>query len=288
VRRRKRQRLGESTVPAKRLAAERPDQVWALDFQFDQTADGRILKLLHVVDEFTREALEIECRRRIDADATVSTLERLVAARGRAPQHIRCDNGPELTANAIKDWCRFSGAGSAYIEPGSPWQNPYVESFGSRVRDELLGIELFSSLAEATVMVADWREDYNERRPHSALQMMAPAKFAKAWREAVAEGKVIPFTDPAKALRSPENSSSSVPTGENVPDSAPAAVGGAPAALLRSLRARSARRRYSYPSHQQQPPTLTAGGPMNGVRPQCRRPQSLQLVQRADRARQQV
>jgi hypothetical protein len=147
---------------------------------------------------------------------------------------FRCDNGPELTANAIKDWCRFSGAGSAYIEPGSPWQNPYVESFGSRVRDELFGIELFSSLAEAKVMVADWREDYNERRPHSALQMMAPAKFAKAWREAVAEGKVIPFTDPAKALRSPENSSSSVPTGENVPDSAPAAVGGAPAALLRS------------------------------------------------------
>jgi putative transposase len=182
VRRRKRQRLGSSTVPAKRLVAERPDHVWAIDFQFDQTADGRILKLLHVVDEFTREALAIECRRRIDADATVAVLDRLAAVRGRAPRFIRCDNGPELTANALRDWCRFSRAGSAYIEPGSPWQNPYVESFGSRIRDELLAVELFSCLAEAKVMVEDWREDYNEHRPHSALAMSAPARFARAWR----------------------------------------------------------------------------------------------------------
>jgi transposase InsO family protein len=182
VRRRKRRRLGTSTVPAKRLRAKRPDHVWALDFQFDQTADGRILKLLHVVDEFTREALAIECRRRIDADATVAVLERLVGERGRAPEHIRCDNGPELTANALRDWCRFARAGSAYIEPGSPWQNPYVESFGSRVRDELLSVELFACLAEARIMVEDFREDYNERRPHSALQMAAPARFAHAWK----------------------------------------------------------------------------------------------------------
>jgi hypothetical protein len=113
------QRLGESTVPASRLRAVRPDRVWALDFQFDQTADGRIVKLLHVVDEFTREALEMECERRIDADSTVVTLERLVELRGCAPEFIRCDNGPELTANALRDWCRFSGAGTAYIEPGS-------------------------------------------------------------------------------------------------------------------------------------------------------------------------
>ena len=202
VRRRKRQRLGESTVPADRLRAERPDQVWALDFQFDQTADGRVLKLLHVVDECTREALAIECARRIDSDATVATLERLVAVRGRAPEQIRCDNGPELTANALRDWCRFSGAGSAYIEPGSPWQNPFVESFGSRVRDELLAGELFSSLAEAQVMAADWREDYNERRPHSALGMTAPARFAAAWRESAGDGGADPAM-PAAALRSP-------------------------------------------------------------------------------------
>ncbi len=110
-RRRKRRRLGESTVPADRLSAERPDHVWALDFQFDQTADGRTLKLLNIVDEFTREALEMSCERRIDADQTVAVLDRLTRERGTAPEHIRCDNGPELTANALKDWCRFSGAG---------------------------------------------------------------------------------------------------------------------------------------------------------------------------------
>jgi putative transposase len=181
-RRRKRQRLGESTVPAERLYAKRPNDVWALDFQFDQTADGRILKLLHVVDEYTREALRVKCARRIDADATVAVLERLVSERGCAPAHIRCDNGPELTANALRDWCRFAGAGSAYIEPGSPWQNPYVESFGSRIRDELLGVELFETLVEAQVLVEDWRIDYNFRRPHSALGMMAPARFASSWR----------------------------------------------------------------------------------------------------------
>ena len=234
ARRRKRQRLGDSTVPAKRLAAERPDHVWALDFQFDQTADGRILKLLHIVDEFTREALEVRCARRIDADHTVSRLERIVSETGRVPELIRCDNGPELTANALRDWCRFSGAGSAYIEPGSPWQNPYVESFGSRIRDELLAVEQFSCLAEAKVMVEDWRHDYNERRPHSALAMMAPARFAKAWAQAVKEGKVVPFADPAKALRSTEHVSFSTPPGENVPDPPPGAIGNAPAALLRS------------------------------------------------------
>jgi putative transposase len=123
-RRRKRQRLGDSTMPSDRLRAEHPDHVWALDFQFDQTADGRILKLLHVVEEFTREALAIECRRRIDADATVAVLERLVAERGTAPRSIRCDNGPEMTANALRDWCRFSRAGSAYIEPARPGRTP--------------------------------------------------------------------------------------------------------------------------------------------------------------------
>jgi putative transposase len=180
--RRKRQRLGDSTVPAERLRAEHPDHVWAIDYQFDQTADGRILKLLNIVDEFTREALAIECRRRIDADHTVAVLDRLVAERNTAPAFIRCDNGPELTANALRDWCRFSKAGSAYIEPGSPWQNPYVESFGSRLRDELLAVELFSCLAEAQVVIEDWRQDYNQQRPHSALGMMTPNAFSVGYR----------------------------------------------------------------------------------------------------------
>jgi putative transposase len=233
-RRRKRRRLGESTVPAERLSAERPDHVWALDFQFDQTADGRTLKLLNIVDEFTREALQMSCERRIDADQTVAVLDRLTVERGTAPEHIRCDNGPELTANALRDWCRFSGAGSAYIDPGSPWQNAYVESFNSRVRDELLAVEQFSCLAEAQVMLADWREDYNEHRPHSALAMMAPARFARAWSQAAQEGKVIPFTSPVKALRSPENAPASTAQAENHAETAPGAAEAAPAALLRS------------------------------------------------------
>jgi putative transposase len=151
-RRRKRQRLGESTVPAARLRAQWPGHVWALDFQFDQTADGRVLKLLHVVDAF--------------------------------PEHIRCDNGPELTAQALRDWCRFARTATAFIEPGSPWQNPYVESFGARVRDELLDVEQFSCLAEARVVIGDWREDYNHRRPHSALAMQPPAAVAAEWTPA--------------------------------------------------------------------------------------------------------
>jgi putative transposase len=208
VRKRKRQRLGESTVPASRLAAERPDQVWALDFQFDETADGRILKLLHVVDEFTREALAVRCERRIDADETVATLERLVVERGRSPEHVRCDNGPELTANALRDWCRFSGAGASYIEPGSPWQNPYVESFGSRIRDELLAVEQFSCLAEARVMVADWRHDYNHHRPHSSLGRVPPARFAAGWHPE--NGRPATHTDTSEGRRTPH--SASIPT----------------------------------------------------------------------------
>ena len=180
VRKRKRRWLGDSTVPATRLRAERPNHVWAFDFQFDQTAEGRGLKLLNIVDEFTREALVMLVERSIDADRTVSELERLVAARG-APELLRMDNGPEMTANALRDWCESSDTGTAYIDPGSPWQNPFVESFHSRVRDELLDVELFACLAEAQVVIGDWREDYNRHRPHSSLGMRAPAVFAAEW-----------------------------------------------------------------------------------------------------------
>ena len=164
------------------MRAERPDHVCALDFQFDVTQDGRILKLLHVVDEHTREALAIEVERRIDADRTVSALERIVAARGRPPELLRMDNGPELTANALRDWCRFSGAGTAYIEPGSPWENPFVESFASRVRDEVLAVEAFDSLTEAKIVIEEWRNTYNTRRPHSSLNWKTPAAYAADWR----------------------------------------------------------------------------------------------------------
>ena len=179
-RRRKRRRLGESTVPAQRLRAERPGHVWAFDFQFDQTADGQAIKLGNIVDEFTREALVMLVARSLDADTVVQTLERLVAERG-APEHLRMDNGPEMTAHALADWCEHANTATVFIEPGSPWQNPFVESFHSRVRDELLDVEEFSCLAEARVVIGDWQEDYNTRRPHSSLGMRAPAVFAAQW-----------------------------------------------------------------------------------------------------------
>lgn len=175
---RKRRRIGQSTVPAKRLSAEYPGHVLALDFEFDQTADGRMLKLLNVVDEFTREAHAARCERSIDADCTVETLEGVIAKHGN-PKYVRCDNGTELTANALRDWCRSQKVEIAFIEPGSPWQNPYVESFNGKIRDELLNVEEFSTLSEAQVMVEDWRQDYNWQRPHSSLDMTAPARFAQ-------------------------------------------------------------------------------------------------------------
>lgn len=156
--------------------------MWALDYQFDVTAVGRTLKILHVAGEFTRESLSDLVAYSIDADATVNVLDKIAAARGY-PQFLRCDNGPELTAAALRDWCRFTGAGTSYIEPGSPWQNPWVESYGGRMRDELLAIEQFGTLLEAQVLAADWRKEYNIYRPHSALGMLSPAEFAAQWRQ---------------------------------------------------------------------------------------------------------
>lgn len=118
----------------------------------------------------------------IYADATVAALGKIAGTRGTHPGFIRCDNGPELTANGLRDWCRFGGAGTSYVDPGSPWQNPWVESYGSRMRDELLAIEQFDTMLEAQVFVADWRAEYNDYRPHSALGMLTPAEFARQWR----------------------------------------------------------------------------------------------------------
>lgn len=180
-RRRKRYRLGDSTTPADRLRAEHPNHVWALDYQFDVTATGRTIKILHVVDEFTRESLADVVDHSIDADATVAALDKIAAGRGH-PAFVRCDNGPELTANALRDWCRFAGTGTSYIEPGAPWESPWVESYGSRMRDELLAIEQFDTLLEAQVLVADWRIEYNTYRPHSALRGLTPAEYADQWK----------------------------------------------------------------------------------------------------------
>ena len=158
----------------------RPDVVWALDFQFDQTADGRTLKLLNIIDEFTRECLAIEVERSIDADAVVACLERITRERP-APAYLRFDNGPEFIADAVADWCRFNGAGTLFIDPGSPWQNAWIESFNGRLRDEHLNGQLFDSLLEAQVLTEAWRIDYNCNRRHSGLGRMTPAAFAEAW-----------------------------------------------------------------------------------------------------------
>jgi putative transposase len=175
--RRKKRRLGASANGCVRRRAERPGQVWAWDFVHDRTADGRPLKWLSVVDEFTRECVALEVRRGMTAEAVVAILAGLVRERG-APGHVRSDNGPEFIARAIRDWLGRAGVAALYIEPGSPWENGYAESFHSRLRDELLDREEFGSLLEAQVLGKEWRHGYNHERPHSSLGYRTPAAFA--------------------------------------------------------------------------------------------------------------
>ena len=155
-RRHKRRRLGDRT--AVKLRAEHPNHVWALDFQFDETATQRRLKLLNVIDEFTREALAIHVDHSINADKGVEVVEAIAVVTG-APAHLRMDNGPELVADALRDWRGLSGTHTAYIEPGAPWQNGHIESFNGRLRDECLNIEDFANLLEARVVIEDWRHE---------------------------------------------------------------------------------------------------------------------------------
>jgi len=164
------------------VTAACPNQVWALDFLVDQTADGRPIKILTVTDEHTREALATRAARRLGADDTVATLEQIVERRGAAPQLIRCDNGPELIAHALKDWCRFTGVSAGYIEPGAPWQNPYIESFNGHLRRELLDLESFNTLYEAQILLDDWQLEYNHYRPHQSLNYQTPTEYARRWR----------------------------------------------------------------------------------------------------------
>lgn len=173
----RKRRLGHSENSCTRRRSERPDHVWSYDFLYDQTADGRQLKILPIVDEFTRECLTIEVERGMDAEDVVSTLEYLFELRGE-PEHIRSDNGPEFIAEAVKSWLARRGSKTLYIEPGSPWANGYVESFNGKLRDELPDREMFETLKEAKVIVEDHRLDYNHRRPHSSLGYRTPAEFA--------------------------------------------------------------------------------------------------------------
>ena len=152
--------------------------MWALDFQFDETAARRRLKLLNVIDKRTREALAIKVDHSTDADGVVATVEAIAATRG-APGHLRMDNGPKLAADALRDWCKLSGTATAYIEPGAPWENGHIESFNGRLRDECLNIEDFANLLEARVVIEDWRHDYNHYRPHRSLGGQTPAAYAE-------------------------------------------------------------------------------------------------------------
>lgn len=159
----------------------RPNALWALDFQFDTLACGRTIKMLNIIDEFTREALAIEVDHSIDADHVVEILDRIALERGGPPAFLRMDNGPELVAYALADWCRFNDTASVFIDPGSPWQNAWIESFNGRFRDELLNLWQFDSLREARVIIEDWRIDYNWQRPHTAHGDLTPAEFAATW-----------------------------------------------------------------------------------------------------------
>ena len=173
----KRKRCGSSENGCTRKKARYPNHVWTYDFLFDQTEDGRRLKILPVVDEFTRECLTLEVERRMEAQDVIGVLEYLFAVRG-VPRYLRSDNGPEFVAERIKAWLAGRQSGPLFIEPGSPWENAYIESFNSRLRNELLDVEAFGSLKEAKVLAEQHRLEYNHRRPHSALGYRTPAAFA--------------------------------------------------------------------------------------------------------------
>jgi len=157
-----------------RLRPERANHVWAYDFVEHRTHDGRKFRMLCVVDEFTREALAILVKRRLNSSDVLEVLAELMLARG-TPSHIRSDNGPEFAALAVREWLGNLGVNAAFIEPGSPWENGYVESFNSKLRDELLDGEIFYSLKEAEILIEAWRCHYNTVRPHSALGWLPPA-----------------------------------------------------------------------------------------------------------------
>jgi transposase InsO family protein len=157
-----------------RLRPERPNHVWSYDFVQDRTADGRVYRTLNIIDEYTREALMIRVDRKLNSTDVLEVLTDLFILRG-PPDYIRSDNGPEFIAQKVRDWIAAVGAQTAYIEPGSPWENGYCESFNARFRDELLNGEIFYSLREAQILIEQWRIHYNTVRPHSALGYRPPA-----------------------------------------------------------------------------------------------------------------
>jgi putative transposase len=197
VKRHKKRRLGTSENGIVHHRAEHADHVWAWDFVHDRTEDGRPLKFLSIVDEFTRECLALEVRRSFKSGDVIDVLKELFLIRG-VPEHIRSDNGPEFIAQAIRAWLGSAQVSTLYIAPGSPWENGYAESFHSRLRDELLESELFTCLAEAKMLSEQWRLEYNHRRPHSSLGYVAPAVFAASRAGSTVGASPLPPPQPAK------------------------------------------------------------------------------------------
>jgi putative transposase len=176
----KRGRLWLSDGSCIRLRPTHRDHVWSYDFLFDRTRDGRTVKIMTVIDEYTRECLALRAARSLDSENVLEVLDDLFMRRG-IPEHVRSDNGPELTAQVVRDWLETLEVKPLYIEPGSPWENGYVESFHGKLRDELLNREIFDTLWEAHVLLEQWRREYNAVRPHSALGYRPPAPETWSW-----------------------------------------------------------------------------------------------------------
>lgn len=174
----KRGRLWLNDGSCVRLRPTHRHHVWAYDFMAERTHDGRPIKILTVIDEYSRECLAIVAERRLQSDDVLSCLADLFVQHG-APEHIRSDNGSEFTAKVVRRWLTRLGVQTLFIEPGSPWENGYIESFNGKFRNELLNGEIFYTLKEAQVLIEEWRRQYNTMRPHSSLHYRPPAP--EAW-----------------------------------------------------------------------------------------------------------
>ncbi len=175
--RREKRAVGDASNACDVRKATAKNDVWAWDFIHDRLVDGREVKCLAIIDEFTRECLELKMARSIKGADVLDVLSRLFGERG-APAHIRSDNGPEFIAKAVKGWVDEFNIETLYVEPGAPWQNGFAESFNSRLRDEFLEMNYFTSMAEAQHLAQGWQDKYNTKRLHSSLGYMTPEKFA--------------------------------------------------------------------------------------------------------------
>jgi len=178
----KRRRLWLNDGSCLRLRPERKNHVWSYDFVAERTSDGRPMRMLNIVDEYSRECLKIHIGRKLKASDVIYELSELFIERG-IPDHLRSDNGAEFTAELIRGWLKRLGVKTLFIEPGSPWENGYIESFNGKLRDELLNGEIFDTVLEARVVTEAWRKHYNTIRPHSSLGYRAPAPEAYSPRK---------------------------------------------------------------------------------------------------------